>query len=212
MEHLRLTPHQKLVGVCIAVTALVALGSCIGSAHAHPGGMAQDGCRHDRAAGERHWHLEGTSERGGECISRDGATVQVAPPERQIETLEVQLADERAVLDELRAHLADWQAYAEDLEAQGAQLERRLEAARAEARAARTEAELDVASAETRVAAADAVARDAEARARGHGPRVDRRCRGAVEAIVHAETGWMSDAVKIYREGRVAPSNACLDP
>ena len=188
------------------LAACIALGSL--AVHAHPGGMAQDGCHRHKAAQERHWHLEGTSERGGECISRDGATVQVAPPERQIETLEAQLADERAVSEELRAHLADWQAYAENLEAQGAQLERRLGAARK----AHTEAQLDVASAEAKVAAADAVARDAEARARGHGPRVDRRCRGAVEAIVHAETGWMSNAVRVYREGRRALSQACLDP
>ena len=192
------------------LAACIALGSM--AVHAHPGGMAEDGCHRHRAAAERHWHLEGTSERGGECIERDGATVQVAPAERQIETLEAQLADEREVADELRAHLADWQAYAEDLEAQGAQLERRLGAARAEARAARTEAQNAVASAEARVAAAEAVARDAEARARGHGPRVDRRCRGTVEAIVRAETGWMSDAVKVYREGRRALSQACLDP
>ena len=40
----------------------------VGFAHAHPGGMSpKDGCHKHKAAGERHWHIEGTAKRGGIC-------------------------------------------------------------------------------------------------------------------------------------------------
>ena len=43
---------------------------------AHAGQLSpKDDCHKYKAAGERHWHLEGTAERGGECVKRDGKTV-----------------------------------------------------------------------------------------------------------------------------------------
>ena len=70
----------------LAAAAAVMLGTMIGlaaasgDAFAHTGGLASDGCHNHKAAGERHWHIDGTSERGGECIKRDGRTVKVRPP------------------------------------------------------------------------------------------------------------------------------------
>ena len=58
----------------------------------------------------------------------------------------------------------------------------------------------------------DNAALDAEARAAGHGPRVDARCKSAVRAIVNAETGWLSDAVKVNAETRRQLRGACLNP
>ena len=52
------------------------------AALAHSGGLAADGCHKDNAAGERHWHREGTRDRGGECVKRGDETFRylAAPP------------------------------------------------------------------------------------------------------------------------------------
>ncbi|MDE0203207.1 MAG: hypothetical protein OXK73_12325 [Rhodospirillaceae bacterium] len=43
---------------------------------AHAGQLSpKDGCHKQKSAGERHWHVAGSAERGGECIKRDGKTV-----------------------------------------------------------------------------------------------------------------------------------------
>ena len=43
---------------------------------AHAGQLSpKDDCHKQKGAGERHWHKEGTAERGGECVKRDGNTV-----------------------------------------------------------------------------------------------------------------------------------------
>ena len=42
---------------------------------AHAGQLSpKDDCHRHRSAGERHWHLDGTSERGGPCVKQDGET------------------------------------------------------------------------------------------------------------------------------------------
>ena len=42
---------------------------------AHAGQLSpKDGCHNHKAAGERHWHEDGTSERGGPCVKKNGAT------------------------------------------------------------------------------------------------------------------------------------------
>ena len=48
---------------------------------AHPGGVSKkDGCHRDNAAGERHYHVEDTADRAGECIVTDGAAYRVPAP------------------------------------------------------------------------------------------------------------------------------------
>ena len=59
-----------LAGFCLVMAA-------VEYAQAHNGGMAADGCHKDNAVGERHWHVEDSIERGGECIEVDGETVQL---------------------------------------------------------------------------------------------------------------------------------------
>ena len=66
----------------LAVAALAAgpadLFDGIGEAQAHSGQLSpKDGCHKHKAAGERHWHVEGTATRGGECVKRDGIAYRV---------------------------------------------------------------------------------------------------------------------------------------
>ena len=65
--------------------AMLALGSVddrgfpdLTDAWAHPGQLSpKDDCHRHKAAGERHWHTNGTAERGGECVKRDGLSYRV---------------------------------------------------------------------------------------------------------------------------------------
>ena len=71
--------------LAIAMLAVAALGfgtpdpiAGIGEAHAHSGQLSpKDGCHKHKAAGERHWHQDGTAKRGGECVKRDGIAYRV---------------------------------------------------------------------------------------------------------------------------------------
>ena len=45
---------------------------------AHSGQLSKtDNCHRRKAAGERHWHKDGTAERGGPCIKMAGETVRL---------------------------------------------------------------------------------------------------------------------------------------
>ena len=45
---------------------------------AHSGMLSpKDGCHNHKAAKERHWHRDGTAERGGVCSKQDGRTYRV---------------------------------------------------------------------------------------------------------------------------------------
>lgn len=181
---------------------------------AHAGGMAGDGCHRDRAAGERHWHVDGTSERGGECVKRDGRTVflgaaepapepapaAIAPPGSGTvavpSELYAELVTER---DDLRRALASAR---QSIDAQGATI-RRLESdlydeTRAKNAARRDAHEFRIAADEARDDAAAA-----EARAVGHGPAVSPRCVRGVHAAL--DSGWRFNA-----EEKEALRTACL--
>ena len=229
--------HTNRIALAAAAFMLAgALAIGVGSAvHAHPGGLAKDGCHKDNAAGERHWHIDGTADRGGECIKRDGHTFKMpddsASPSDTVAHQNLQL-----LVDAQRAQLADAIAMQATLEAEISNLRAELEAEKNKSRgwwqrATRAEDAIEVANLErdralahARGANADAaealaetqearrIAEDAEARARGIGPRVDRRCRAAVEEIVHGDTGWLSDDVEVDSEGRAKLSRDCLAP
>ena len=194
---------------------------------AHSGGLSiKDNCHNDRDAGERHWHRDGTAERGGECIVRDGRTVKVQPEvavdaaelenlRLRVEAAHTEAAGLRRTIDDLRAQRnrlageADsWESRARRAEGQIDSAERALGRASAAERGANADAAAALAKAEE----ARKIAADAELRARGVGPRVDRRCRTAVEEIVLGETGWLSDSVKVDEEGRAVLSRACMSP
>ena len=181
--------HGRIVWCCIGLIVGIILGMTLPGAIAHPGGLAADGCHKHKAAGERHFHFDGTSERGGECVQRDGRTIQVAPPEARIAELR---NAERAARSQLAAVKAE--------------AGRDVRRARAEAASARAEADEARAEADEARAAAE----DAQRRAAGHGPRVDRRCRTAVRNVVHADTDWTGD-VEVDAEGRAALTRACLE-
>ena len=226
----------------LAAAAAVALGALLAApaldidgAFAHPGGMAGDGCHKHKAAGERHWHIDGSAERGGECVKRDGRTIKVQPPQAADS---VEAENLRLLVEAQKGQLSSAIAEQAALESTIANLRIELEAERDKARkwwqrATRAEDSIEVANLErdralahARGANADAasalaeaeearkVAEDAEARARGIGPRVDRRCRAAVEEIVHGDTGgWFGgDDVEVDSEGRAKLSRACLAP
>lgn len=220
----------------VAILAL-ALSACVGlaaagDAFAHPGGLAADGCHKDKAAGERHWHVEGTADRGGKCIKQAGSTVKMGVPTPGA----VELENLRLLVEAQKAQLADAIGQQANLETTIRNLRAELDSERGKShswwqRAKRAEETIEIAQLErnralaaARGANADAaealakaqesqkIAEDAELRARGIGPRVDRRCRAAVEEIVHGDTGWLSDSVKVDEEGRAALSRACLAP
>ena len=48
------------------------------AAFAHNGGLSpKDQCHKQKSVGERHWHEEGTSTRGGPCIKKNGETYKL---------------------------------------------------------------------------------------------------------------------------------------
>ena len=200
---------------------------------AHAGGLAKDGCHRDKAAGERHWHSEGTATRAGECIEHGGRTVRVEPAAAVdsaglenlrllVEAQKGQLASaigDKAVVEaanrNLRIELEAEKDKARSWWQRASRAEENIELARLErdrAGAAARSARADAAAALAQAERARKIAEDAELRARGIGPRVDRRCRAAVEEIVHGDTGWLSDDVDVDAEGREALARACLSP
>ena len=61
--------------LAIAAIALVGLAAFPTDAPAHPGGLSpKDQCHRNNAAGERHWHKDGTAERAGPCVEIDGTS------------------------------------------------------------------------------------------------------------------------------------------
>ena len=66
----------RMVGL-VSVVALGMILATASAALAHSGGLAKDGCHRDRAAGERHFHFEDTTDVAGTCIKEDGKTVRI---------------------------------------------------------------------------------------------------------------------------------------
>ena len=62
-----------LVGLAALAAGPADLFDGIGEAQAHSAQLSpKDGCHKHKAAGERHWHIDGTATRGGECVKQDG--------------------------------------------------------------------------------------------------------------------------------------------
>lgn len=77
---------------------------------AHAGQLSpKDGCHNHKAAGERHWHLQGTSKRGGPCVKYHGETYRL--------TKHALCAKERIALirDKEDGWGVDWKRHAEAL-------------------------------------------------------------------------------------------------
>ena len=180
----RSTPH-RLHRPALAIAAGLAI-AVFSTAHAHPGGLAADGCHKHKAAGERHWHAD-------ECVKHDGQTVKVAPPEVRIAELEGLLSAATADFEAAETRIAILEAPLAAANTETARAEAAASDASARIAAVTAQAELDVASAEAAAAAERAVARDAQARAAGHGPRVDQRCQTAVRAVAHGDPDWLGD-------------------
>ena len=67
-----------LVGLAALAAGPADLFDGIGEAQAHSGQLSpKDGCHRHKAAGERHWHIDGTATRGGECVKQDGIAYRV---------------------------------------------------------------------------------------------------------------------------------------
>lgn len=197
--------HRPLLALAIAGVAVFSVSAC-----AHPGGIAADGCHKHTAADERHWHFEGTAERAGACVERDGRTVKLAPPKVRIAELEAALESARTEMQAAERRIAELSGAVRDgqsrIAAVTAQAERDVVQARATAEKARQDADTAQGEAEQ----ARAAARDAQARAAGHGPRVDQRCGNAVRGVVHARPDWTGD-VELDEEDRAALARACLE-
>ncbi|MDE0718460.1 MAG: YHYH domain-containing protein [Rhodospirillaceae bacterium] len=177
-----------------ALFAAAALAASIGlatvtPAAAHPGSLAKDGCHRDKAAGDRHWHKDGTRQRAGVCIDRNGKTV------KQPVLITIPEADYRRMEADLRTAAAGarhWRAAHDEQAAARKAAEHRAAADRSAAAAARVIAEN---------ARQDMLA--AERRARGKGPAVSPRCRRGVHAAL--DSGWRFSA-----EEKEALRRACL--
>ena len=99
---MRRTRGARAAFATAAICTLLAVGALtagpadlfdgIGEAQAHSGQLSpKDGCHKHKAAKERHWHVDGTATRGGECVKRDGVTfhiqeVEVEAPAPEIKT------------------------------------------------------------------------------------------------------------------------------
>ena len=229
------SPGRRL---SLVTAAAVVAGALLGATAplddvlAHCGGMASDGFHKDNKAGNRHSHADGTCEI--EFIkTADGQIVRPHSAEAPsgvgaenanllIEALKAQRADDQAEIARLGTTIANLRAEltAEKDRARGwwqraTNAEETIETSRLErdrALAHARSANADAADARERAEDARKLMEDAEARARGSGPRVDRRCRAAVEEIVHGDTGWLSDDVEVDSEGRAKLSRACLAP
>ena len=75
--------ESKKIGRIVAIAGLVLIAAIFAyQADAHNGGMSKkDDCHNDRKAGERHWHIDGTKERGGICV--DGVKIGDCEAEKQ---------------------------------------------------------------------------------------------------------------------------------
>ena len=199
----------------LSLAAGLALAIMASPAMAHSGGMAADGCHRDKKAGERHWHIDGGSDRGGECIRRNGETVRMPPPAPEPATVTVRSDVYTALVaerDRLRGDLGEARRAAQTNAAMISDLERRLgqaETARGnalrDAAVIQREAERvkEAATRRVRIAQEDAAA--AEARALGHGPAVSPRCiRGVHATLDKGRWGWGDEA-------KAALRRACLE-
>ncbi len=76
---------------------------------AHAGQLSpKDDCHNHRAENERHWHVKGTSDRGGPCVKQNGETFRL--------TNHAICADERILLvRENKEWLPDYESVAEAL-------------------------------------------------------------------------------------------------
>ena len=82
--NLRFIVNYKVWATLLVFCLGAALGLAIASgiAFSHPGGLSpKDGCHKQKSAGERHWHIEGTRDRGGVCVKRDGHRYREVPVE-----------------------------------------------------------------------------------------------------------------------------------
>ena len=180
---------------------------------AHAGQLSpKDDCHKHKAAGERHWHLAATDERGGECVKRDGVTVKVGAEaevlKQRLAAAEAEAINARRQAEDLTRQRNGYAAEADRWERRALEAEARIdEAERAAMRAASL-----ATTAQAEAEASRTIAEEAERRARGIGPRVDLRCRTAVEKIVHGDTGWLSSSVSVDEEERIALSRDCLAP
>ena len=63
----RLLTRGIYLAVGIAIGLVIGGIAFAGESHAHPGGLARDGCHKDNAAGNRHWHDPDTRQIAGLC-------------------------------------------------------------------------------------------------------------------------------------------------
>ncbi len=200
------------LSICAAVAAVAILGLAHSTALAHPGGLSsKDACHRDAAAGERHWHLPGTRDRGGPCVRRDGRTVKAKDPAAPATTATVTVPSDVytglvAERDSLREKLAASERKADTWRDAHENLRRTLRAAeaardRAIGNAAESRRRAELATTRERQAREDADA--AEARARGAGPAVSPRCVRGVNAALDA--GW-----RFSSNEKAALRRACL--
>lgn len=208
MQPKRLSNLSACAALAASIGLALAGSAALTGASAHSGGLSlKDQCHRDTAAGERHWHLPGTKDRGGPCVKRDGRTVKAqdpapaaaaAPSPATVTVPSDVYTGLVAERDGLRKSLTAARKTAETRGAAIASRDRELRqvglardnAVRGAASASRA---AEQAKRQAQLAREDAAA--AEARARGAGPPVSPRCVRGVEAAL--DSGWrFSDGEK----------------
>ena len=203
------------LSICAAVAAVATLGLAHSTAFAHPGGLSsKDACHRDAAAGERHWHLPGTRDRGGPCVKRDGRTVKARDPAPAAPATPATVTVPSDVYtglvaerDSLRERFAASERKVSTWRDAHDNLRRALRAAetardRAVHHATESRQHADLARTRAQQAREDADA--AEARARGAGPAVSPRCVRGVNAAL--DSGW-----RFSSDEKEALRRACLN-
>ena len=197
----------------------------------------KDQC-HSSKGEKRHYHFKGTNERAGICKSRNGKTVYVSDKpvismgelERKIKDLrrKIRIAGKYKKITQKKLDMAKNILFKDDFA--------KVKKAREQEQLARDDAEAAISRANEAISASrtyrinmenseraekaamrlkdkfKTIAREAEDRARGKGPRVDLRCRSAINKfVIQKSTGYFSKTVKVTEKERRKLRVACLD-
>lgn len=215
---------HRLMPAGAAIVALVSLAGA--EAFAHGGGKDRFGGHTEKATGLYHCHTKKAPAEQRELCeivakgkNADALAGKLEAAERTIKhlqdaanvtanELDVKLSIAKKERDEaLAANTALQRKAKRDVDrAWSAALEER-----ARYRGLMTSTQKDRDAAERMRTEAKKVLQQAEARERGAGPSAGRDCRAVLQRLViDADTGWLSDSVKVDKEGRRTIDATCL--
>ena len=229
---------SRKCNVLLLVLFLSVLFAFSSSAFASSGRRSSKDQCHGGQGEKRHYHFKGTNERAGTCEYRGGKTVyipdnpviSVGELERKIKDLRrrLRLAGKYKKKTQKKLDMAKDILFKDDF-AKVKKAGEQEQLARDDAKAAISRANEAISVSRTyRINMENSeraeknarrlknkfetIAREAEDRARGKGPRVDLRCRSALNKfVIQKSTGYFSKTVKVTEQERRKLRVACLD-